>query len=100
MDSPTSQYRNKAIFNTIANHEILFGVKVKWNFWKAGHGKGLYDWLGGTCKRMADEAVKTGKVAIQDLSDFYAWTQSPHCNMRNVKISFVLTETCQEKEMK
>ena len=33
-DSPTSQYRNKVIFNTITNHEILFGVKAKWNFWK------------------------------------------------------------------
>ena len=38
MDSPTSQYRNKVIFNTIANHEIFFGVKAKLNFWDAGHG--------------------------------------------------------------
>ena len=28
-ESPTSQYRNKVIFNTIANHDILFGVKAK-----------------------------------------------------------------------
>ena len=58
-DNPTSQYRNKVIFNTIANHEILYGVKAKWNIWEAGRGKGTCDGLGGTCKRMTDEAVKT-----------------------------------------
>ena len=58
--------------------------------WEAGHRKGPCDGLGGTSKRMTGEAVKTGKVAIQNLSDFYASTQFlSHCNMRNVKFSYV-----------
>ena len=40
-DSPTSQYRNKTIFQLIANHEKLFGIKAKWNYFEAGHGKDL-----------------------------------------------------------
>lgn len=83
-DSPTSQYRNKVIFNTVANHESLYGIEARWNYWEAGHGKGPCDGLGGTCKRMADDAIKTGKLAIQDAADFFAWTQSAHCNMRIV----------------
>lgn len=96
-DSPTSQYRNKVIFHTVANHNSLFGLEATWNYWEAGHGKGPCDGLGGTVKRMADDAVKSGKVAIQDTSDFYAWTQSPHCTMKSVKFIFVSTERCQEK---
>ena len=46
---------------------------------------------------MADKAVKTGKVAIQDPSDFYAWTQSSHCHMRSVQFIFVSAKSCQEK---
>ena len=96
-DSPTSQYRNKVIFNMVANHESIYGLKSKWNYWEAGHGKGPSDGLGGTCTRMADEAVKTGKVAIQDPSDLYAWTQSSHCHIRNVQFIFVSAKSCQEK---
>ena len=38
-----------------------------------GHGKGPCD---GLTKRMVDEAVESGKVVIQDATDFFAWTQS------------------------
>ena len=75
-DSPTSQYRNKYIFQLIANHKQIFGIRAVWNYFEAGHGKGPCDGLGGTTKRMADEAVKSGKVVIQDATDFFAWTQS------------------------
>ncbi|KAH3706166.1 hypothetical protein DPMN_065547 [Dreissena polymorpha] len=46
---------------------------------------------------MADIAVKSGKVCIQDSNDFYAWTQSEFCTMSNVKFVFVDTAKCQEK---
>ena len=41
-----------------------------------GHYLGLCDGLGGTCttKRMADEAIKSGKVVIQNASEFMTWT--------------------------
>ena len=74
-DSPTSQYRNKTIFSLIANHKSEFGFPAVWNYFEAGHGKGPCDGVGGTAKRMADEAVKTGKVKIQDAVDFYDWAR-------------------------
>ena len=40
-DSPTSHYRNKTIFATVANHGAEFGVPVSWNYFEAGHGKAL-----------------------------------------------------------
>jgi hypothetical protein len=56
-DGPTSQYRNRQCFFTVANHRELYGVGARWNYFEVGHGKGPCDGLGGTTKRMADEAV-------------------------------------------
>lgn len=72
-DSPTSQYRNKYIFHVIAKHEDMFSVKASWQYFEAGHGKGPCDGVGGTTKRMADEAVTQQKAVIQDANDFFAW---------------------------
>ncbi|XP_046548265.1 uncharacterized protein LOC124258241 [Haliotis rubra] len=94
-DSPTSQYRNKSIFNLVANHEDVFNITATWNYFEAGHGKGPCDGLGGTVKRMADQAVNAGKVVIQDSKDFFAWSQSQHCSMPNVNFLFVSTEECE-----
>lgn len=63
-DSPTSQYRNKTVFNFIANLESVAGIKARWNYFEAGHGKGPCDGLGGITKRVADEAMKSGKVTM------------------------------------
>ena len=75
-DSPTSQYRNKSIFKIISSHEEYFGSDATWNYSEAGHGKGPCDPIGGTAKRQADQAVRNGKVVIQDAFDFYAWASS------------------------
>ena len=72
-DSPTSQYRNKTIFSIVANHEAEFGVPANWNYFEAGHGKGPCDGVGGSAKRMANEAVKRQKATIQDASNVFAW---------------------------
>ncbi|CAC5405224.1 unnamed protein product [Mytilus coruscus] len=96
-DYPTSQYRNKAIFNAIANHSLDHGIRAKWNYWEAGHGKAPCDGIGGTSKRMADEAVRTEKVAIQDPHDFYAWTQSQSCSLKSIKLIFLPKDQCENK---
>ena len=57
-DSPTSQYRNKTIFHLLSQHKKEFGIPASWHYFEAGHGKGPCDGVGGTTKRMADEAVK------------------------------------------
>lgn len=64
-DSPTSQCRNKSIFEFLTRHESLFRVGARWDYLESGHGKGPYNGLGGSVKRSADMAVKQGKVIIQ-----------------------------------
>jgi len=56
-DSPTSQYRNRFIFDAIVNHESVFGCQATWNYYESGHGKNVCDGLGGTVKRLAEESV-------------------------------------------
>ena len=75
-DSPTSQYRNKLLFYIVGNHQQMFNMTASWLYLEAGHGKGPCDGVGGTAKRMADEAVKTRTSIIQDAKDFYDWAES------------------------
>lgn len=72
-DSPSSQYRNRFIFQTICKHGEMFDVEAAWNYFECGHGKGVCDGIGGTAKRQAADAVKQGKVLIQDATDFFKW---------------------------
>ena len=99
-DSPTSQYRNKVIFDLVSNHTDIYGVRAVWNYFEAGHGKGPCDGLGGTTKRMADESVRSGKTVIQDARDFFAWSQSSFCSMSNVKFVFIPSSDVQETALK
>ena len=46
---------------------------------------------------MADEAVRTGKVTIQDAKDFNAWKQSLYYSLKTIKFIFLPTEDCQKK---
>lgn len=73
-DSPTSQYRNKTIFQLLIDHEMEFGTKAQWNYLESGHGKGPCDGLGASVKRAADMAIKQGKATIQNGEEFYLWT--------------------------
>ena len=92
-DGPTSQYRNKSIFYIVSRHKSLFGVSASWNYFEAGHGKGPCDGVGGSVKRMADEAVKQRKVVIQDAHDFFSCTQQHMC-ASSVSFIFVPQEDC------
>lgn len=91
-DGPTSQYRNKQVFFTIANHKEIFGVQARWNYFEAGHGKGPCDGLGGTTKRMADEAVRSGRTVIQHADDFFKW--AVESNLKGIKFLFVSSDEC------
>lgn len=93
-DSPSSQYRNRYIFHTVANHEDIFGSGATWNYYEAGHGKNVCDGLGGTVKRLADESVRSGKCTIQDAEEFMMW--ATNSSMKEVKFFFVCKEDCQD----
>lgn len=94
-DSPSSQYRNRYMFNLIANHMETYGCIAQWNFFEAGHGKSACDGLGGTTKRLADEAIRQGNTTIQDAQEFYQWAQKS--NMKEVSFIFVEKEKCKQK---
>ena len=97
-DSPASQYRNKSIFNIVCNHEKwLEGGAAAWNYFEAGHGKGPCDGIGGTAKRLADDAIKQEKVIIQDTQDFFAWADQTQSSS-TIKYLFVPTDECQESQ--
>ena len=81
-DSPSSQYRNRYIFDVLCRHEQLFGIKASWHFFESGHGKGPCDSLGGAAKRHASEAVRQGKTTIQDAHDFFNWAKGSEKSIR------------------
>ena len=95
-DSPSSQYRNRFIFSVIANHQSLYNVAARWNYFEAGHGKGPCDGLGGTVKRMADEAIRQGNATIQDAKEFFDWAKKS--SMKNVEFVFVDKHDTQTKQ--
>ncbi|VDI60353.1 Hypothetical predicted protein [Mytilus galloprovincialis] len=89
-DSPTSQYRNKSIFDLISSFETKFSIKASWHYFECGHGKGPCDGIGGTTKRNADNAVKQGKATIQDGHDFMAWALSESASQ--ISYRYISTE--------
>ena len=88
-DSPSSQYRNKTIFDVINRFPELYGPQASWHYFESGHGKGPCDGVGGTTKRNADNAIKQGKALIQDASDFYTWATQ---NEKGIHYEFVSEE--------
>ena len=71
-DSPYSQYRNRVMFAAVANHKDLFGIEARWDYFESGHGKGPCDGIGGSVKRMAEQAGKHG-TPMADADDFFKW---------------------------
>ena len=98
IDSPTSQYRNKSIFSIVCNHRNwLDGGGAIWNYFEAGHGKGRCDGIGGTAKRLADDAIKQEKAIIQDAHEFFAWANETQSSSLITYI-FVSADECQESQ--
>ena len=63
---------------------------------ESGHGKGPCDDLGGTTKRMADEATRSGRHAISDAFEFFNWAKSS--SLKNVTFRYVSDEKCKAKD--
>ncbi|XP_063953700.1 uncharacterized protein LOC135153666 [Lytechinus pictus] len=98
-DSPSSQYRNKTMFAVVGEHRALYGIDAQWDYFEAGHGKGACDGIGGTVKRLADEAVKRRAAVIMNAHDFFAWaSQERHDNPSNYKITyfFITKKDCSD----
>ena len=64
-DSPSSQYRNKSVFDLITRFKVDHGCKASWHYFESG------------IEESADNAVKQEKAVIQDVMDCFSWsTQS------------------------
>lgn len=71
-DGPATQYWQKQNFYFISHrifNEYNF-IRVTWNFFEAGHGKGAADGVGGYLKRIADEKVAAGSD-ISNAEEFF-----------------------------
>ena len=85
-DSPTSQYRSRHIINITAHHANIFGMQCSWQYFEAGHGKGPCDGVGGSVKRSASTAIKSGRV-IQGAVDFFEWAQTHHTKVKYIYLA-------------
>jgi len=96
-DSPSSQYRNRYIFHVVANHDTLYGMSARWNYFEVGHGKGPCDGLGGTAKRMADMAIRQGHTQIQNAEEFYKWGSNSSLTAKFLFVGSEITKHKQEE---
>lgn len=94
-DSPTSQYRNRYIFDLILDHKKRYGFDATWNYFECGHGKGPCDGVGGTVKQLADQAVNAQKANIQVADDFYFWSENG--SIKAISFFFVRKADCEER---
>ncbi|KAH3886834.1 hypothetical protein DPMN_010847 [Dreissena polymorpha] len=79
-------------------HNDMNGIHARWNYFETGHGKSACDGLGGTTKRMADEAIRQGNVTIQDAADFYAW--AVQSSMKAIEFLYVSSDVTKKKRDK
>ena len=71
----------------VGNFESMCGIPHStWNYLEVGHGKGPCDGLGGIAKRNADNAIKQGKISIQNAFDFKEWGSA----IKDTKIKYYL----------
>lgn len=70
-DGPSTQYRNKTMFQMIVRYlsNITNVETITWHFTETGHGKGAPDGVGGCLKRICDKAVANGRDII-DIDSF------------------------------
>ena len=68
-------------------------MPASWHYFEAGHGKGPCDGVGGTTKRLADEAVRQQKATVQSANDFFLWAQAQQASS-SIDYLFVSQEEC------
>lgn len=71
-DGPSSQYRNKLMFQIFGNQlaNLCKTDYMVWHYSESSHGKGAPDGVGGAVKRMADSIVAKG-IDIPDVDTLY-----------------------------
>ncbi|CAG9787504.1 unnamed protein product [Diatraea saccharalis] len=83
-DGPSTQYRNKSMFNLVATYlSKEFGVDtITWHFSERGHGKGAPDGVGGCIKRLCDIHVARGN----DISNLEGLMSCLFANCKGIEV--------------
>ena len=58
-DGPSCQFKKKHIAHFL--HTLSKIASIQWNYFATSHGKGVFDGIGGTVKRLVCNAVMTEK---------------------------------------
>ena len=74
-DGAASQYKNFKNLTNLCNHVTDFGIEAEWHFFATSHGKGPYDGISGTVKRLVARASLQAATAEQILTppDLFSW---------------------------
>jgi len=88
-DGCTCQFKNRWILSLLIFSEDLFGVKMTWDFFAPGHGKGAVDGVGGTVKRAVYQRVLTRHAQVYTAKDFHQCITE---NIRGISSSLVPVE--------
>ena len=86
-DGPTSQFKNKFVFNLLKQLASTLDVQITWNFSATSHGKGPNDALGGNVKAIARRSVMTRKFVVRDAASFVSAVASSGCNIKIFSVS-------------
>lgn len=93
-DGAASQYKNCKNFANLLHHVEDCGMRTEWNFFATSLGKGPYDGIGGTIKRLAYRYSLQGGN-IQTPLSLFQWASS---NIANMKMIFVDSNSIIENE--
>ena len=87
-DRAASEYKNRKNFLNLAWHQEDFGIPAEWHFFATSHGKGPYDGVGGTVKRLAARASLQRPYAnqLQTPLQLFSWAKE---SIPHVTFSFV-----------
>lgn len=87
-DGCPNQYKCCKNFVNLLYHKADFGVDAEWHFFATSHGKGPYDGIGGTIKRLAcQESLRRPKEGqIQTPKDLYNFCSE---NITGIKTFFI-----------
>ena len=96
-DGAASQYKNFKNLTNLCNHVTDFGIEAEWHFFATSHGKGPYDGISGTVKRLVARASLQAATAEQILTppDLFSWAVT---NIHGIKFIFVSADAIKNHE--
>ena len=98
-DAAGSQYKNRKYFINLCHHEEDFGILAEWHFFATAHGKGAYNGIGGTVKRLAARASlqKPYNDQVMTPHQLFDWAS---CSISAVRFDYCSSDDYEAEEKK